>query len=237
VPEGHSIHRVALQLGADLAGRRVGASSPQGRFAAGAALLDGRVVTESFAVGKHLLVGFADGGGVRPGGRGATLRFDGGGGARAGAREDARWLRVHLGLYGAWDFHGRVAPIGGQAYGVGSIGAPRLRRAVRIGEQESALPGGGVLGDARSDDARFGGSGGPSGPPRDGDVSGVTDPEAAVVGETPSFPPDPVGQVRLRLASEETVADLRGPSRCEVIDFAGVEALLAAAGPDPRVDY
>ncbi len=194
MPEGHSIHRVALQLGADLVGRRVGASSPQGRFAAGAALLDGSVMTEAFAVGKHLLVGFA---------------ADGGGLARA--REDARWLRVHLGLYGAWDFHGRVSPIGGQAFGVGSIGAPRLRRAVRIGEREGELPGDGV--------------------------GGATEAVATVVGESSSFPPEPVGQVRLRLAAEETVADLRGPSRCEVIDYSGVEALLAAAGPDPRVDH
>ncbi|NLF05235.1 MAG: Fpg/Nei family DNA glycosylase, partial [Actinomycetales bacterium] len=63
MPEGHSIHRVALQLGADLVGRRLAASSPQGRFAAGAALLDGLTMVEAFAVGKHLLVGFAEDGG------------------------------------------------------------------------------------------------------------------------------------------------------------------------------
>ena len=208
MPEGHSIHRVALQLGADLVGRRVAASSPQGRFAAGATLLDGLTMVEAFAVGKHLLVGFADDGGpwdgVAPGARLSD------GGSLADARADARWLRVHLGLYGAWDFHGRVSPIGREAFGVGSIGAPRLRRAVRIGEQEGELP----------DD--------------DGPRAGAANPATAVVGE---FPPEPVGQVRLRLLSAETVADLRGPSRCEVLDVSGVESLLAKAGPDPRVEY
>ena len=171
MPEGHSVHRVALQLGADFVGRRVAASSPQGRFAAGAALLDGLEMSEAFAVGKHLLVGFG-----------------------SAERDEARWLRVHLGLYGAWDFHGRVSPIGAEALGVGSIGAPRVRRAVRIGELERALDDG-------------------------------------------AFPPEPVGQVRLRLLTEESVADLRGPSRCEVIDWGGVEALLAKAGPDPRAPF
>jgi len=208
VPEGHSVHRVALQLGADLAGRRVAASSPQGRFAAGASLLDGLVLVEAFAVGKHLLVGFAADAapwaGVAPG---ARLSDDG---PLAEARAGARWLRVHLGLYGAWDFHGRVSPIGREAFGVGSIGAPRLRRAVRIGEQEGEL----------TDDGPRAGAAGPA--------------SAVVVGD---FPPEPVGQVRLRLRGAETVADLRGPSRCEVIDLPAVRALLDAAGPDPRVDH
>lgn len=205
MPEGHSVHRVALQLGADFVGRRVAASSPQGRFAAGAALLDGLGMVEAFAVGKHLLVAFADDGG--PG------NFD---------REAARWLRVHLGLYGAWDFHGRVSPIGRDTHGVGSIGAPRLRRAVRIGEEERALPDDG---GARGPRAEAAGGG-----------AGATDagPDA-VVGEP--FPPEPVGQVRLRLVVPGSVADLRGPSRCEVIDHGGVLELLERAGPDPRVDF
>lgn len=166
MPEGHSVHRVALQLEADLVGRPLAASSPQGRFAAGAGLLDGREMTQALAVGKRLLAAFGP----------------------------ERWLHVHLGLYGAWDFYGQVSPIGREAHGVGSIGAPRLRRAVRIGEGESELEDG-------------------------------------------AFPPEPVGQVRLRLMSERTVADLRGPSRCEVLDVGAVQRLLDDAGPDPRVDH
>ena len=55
-------------------------TSPQGRFAEGAALLDGQVLRSSDAHGKHLFLGF-------------------------GADEDARvvhWLHVHLGLWGGW---------------------------------------------------------------------------------------------------------------------------------------
>lgn len=53
-------------------------TSPQGRFVQGAALLDGHVLTESAAHGKHLFLGF----------------------------EHGLVLHVHLGLYGAWDFGG-----------------------------------------------------------------------------------------------------------------------------------
>lgn len=227
MPEGHSVHRVALQLGADFVGRRVAASSPQGRFAAGAALLDGLVMVGAFAVGKHLLAAFeaADDG---PSGSRPAARAQASGRAASdeslrqalAARPDARWLRVHLGLYGAWDFHGVVSPIGRNAYGVGSIGAPRLRRAVRIGEQETELAEGGPVADAGPDAAAV------------PDAAGGPD---AVVGEV--FPPEPVGQVRLRLLTDESVADLRGPSRCEVVDPAGVAELMDKAGPDPRVDW
>jgi DNA-formamidopyrimidine glycosylase len=72
VPEGHTIHRLAREHRALLLGKQVRVSSPQGRFAAGAALLDGRVVNRIEPYGKHL-----------------WYRFDGG-----------QLLHVHLGLYG-----------------------------------------------------------------------------------------------------------------------------------------
>jgi DNA-formamidopyrimidine glycosylase len=72
VPEGHTIHRLAKEHRGLLVGRPVRVSSPQGRFAAGAALLDGRVVQGIEPYGKHL-----------------WYRFDGG-----------ELLHVHLGLYG-----------------------------------------------------------------------------------------------------------------------------------------
>lgn len=102
MPEGHSIHRLARQFADVFGGRRVHVSSPQGRFAAGAALLDGREVTGADAHGKQLFVHFGPDG--------------------------SHHLRVHLGLYGAFDFGGdeRFA-------GASSIGAPR-----RIGERELA---------------------------------------------------------------------------------------------------
>jgi endonuclease VIII len=54
VPEGHTIHRLARDHARWLAGQRVAVSSPQGRFAAGAALLDGRRLEGTEAAGKHL---------------------------------------------------------------------------------------------------------------------------------------------------------------------------------------
>jgi endonuclease-8 len=72
VPEGHTIHRLAREHRALLVGKQVRVSSPQGRFAAGAALVDGRVVNRIEPYGKHL-----------------WYRFDGG-----------ELLHVHLGLYG-----------------------------------------------------------------------------------------------------------------------------------------
>lgn len=61
MPEGHTIHRLARRLGRDIAGRTVRASSPQGRFADGAAELDGRRAEATEAHGKHLLVRFEEG--------------------------------------------------------------------------------------------------------------------------------------------------------------------------------
>lgn len=81
VPEGHTIHRLADRHRALFAGKRVTASSPQGRFAAGAELLSGRVLRETEAYGKHLFHHF-----------------------------DGRSLHVHLGLYGVFTEGDGVAP-------------------------------------------------------------------------------------------------------------------------------
>lgn len=62
-----------------MAGRPVHASSPQGRFAHGAAALDGRVLEHAEAYGKNLFLRFTDRGDGAP-----------------------PWLHVHLGLIGAW---------------------------------------------------------------------------------------------------------------------------------------
>ena len=50
------------------------------------------------------------------------------------------------------------------------------------------------------------------------------------------FPLPPVGQVRVRLLTERAVADLRGPTKCEILDQGGVERALEKLGPDPLVD-
>jgi endonuclease VIII len=72
VPEGHTIHRLAARHRSLFAGHPVAVGSPQGRFAAGAARLDGRVLVDTEAVGKHLLHHY----------------------------EGAVSLHLHLGLYG-----------------------------------------------------------------------------------------------------------------------------------------
>src|SRR5690606_30138650 len=161
MPEGHSVHRIARQFDANYVGRVVAASSPQGRFAEGAAVISGRTATRVRAQGKQMF-----------------LEFD-----------DELWLRVHLGIYGAWDFSGEIVvdPTIASANGrmgqtnqrgtdleqvfddagensLGSIGAPRRARAhVRMSEQ----------------------------------TTGLAD-------EGDQWPPPVVGQVRLRLLTEVT---------------------------------
>jgi endonuclease-8 len=185
MPEGHSVHRIARQFGLHFVGKPIAASSPQGRFAAGAAQIDGHVMTTAKSVGKQMF-----------------LEFD-----------NHLWLRVHLGMYGAWDFAGdftadaTVASAGGRMGQTNqrgtvldsrgedslmSMGAPRVAR-MRMSEQEQLTPGADV------------------------------------------FPPEPVGAVRVRLLTDVTVADLRGPTACDVLTSQEVKAVIAKLGPDPLV--
>jgi endonuclease-8 len=60
VPEGHTIHRLAREHNRLLAGHQIRASSPQGRFADGAARIDGRVLDRTDAYGKHLFHSYGD---------------------------------------------------------------------------------------------------------------------------------------------------------------------------------
>jgi endonuclease VIII len=83
MPEGHTLHRLADELAATFGGRAVAVSSPQGRFAASAALLDGQVLLGAEAWGKHLFVAF-------PGGH---------------------FVHIHLGLYGRLAVHAEVAVV------------------------------------------------------------------------------------------------------------------------------
>src|SRR6478736_1311833 len=54
MPEGHTLHRLAGDLTTAFGGRVVRAGSPQGRFADSAALVDGSVLEQAEAWGKHL---------------------------------------------------------------------------------------------------------------------------------------------------------------------------------------
>jgi len=58
VPEGHTLHRLARAHRRHYVGAPVAVSSPQGRFAAAAALVDGRVLERAEALGKHLFHGY-----------------------------------------------------------------------------------------------------------------------------------------------------------------------------------
>ncbi|RKN11051.1 Fpg/Nei family DNA glycosylase [Streptomyces radicis] len=127
MPEGHTIHRLAAAYGERFGGGDpVRARSPQGKFADGAALVDGQPLIAAEAHGKHLFLGFTGVG----------------------------WVHVHLGLYGKVAF-----------------------------------------------------------------------------GDGPA--PAPVGQVRLRLATAEHWADLRGPARCALVTDAEKRAVTDRLGPDP----
>jgi len=80
------------------------ASSLQGRFAAGAARLDGTVLRTAQAHGKHLFLGFSP---PVPGDADGPPLADGE--PRRRPKPD-RWLHVHLGLYGPFVFGAPPAP-------------------------------------------------------------------------------------------------------------------------------
>jgi endonuclease-8 len=131
MPEGHTVHRTANEFNNLFSGKPLEVFSPQGRFSDSAKLISGHELLNARAIGKQMF-----------------LLFD-----------NNLTLRVHLGIYGKWNYH--------------------------------------HLNDS---------------------------------GETP---PAPVGQVRARFSNSNAVADLRGPTVCEVItpdEVAGVELRL---GPDP----
>jgi endonuclease-8 len=61
MPEGHTIHRIARDHGALLAGHVIRVSSPQGRFAEDAARVDGAVLERIEPYGKHLFYHWSTG--------------------------------------------------------------------------------------------------------------------------------------------------------------------------------
>ena len=58
MPEGHTIHRAALDQSKMLVGKKLAVTSPQGRFSVGAEELHGQTCTAIAAYGKHLLYYF-----------------------------------------------------------------------------------------------------------------------------------------------------------------------------------
>jgi endonuclease-8 len=184
MPEGHSVHRITRQFALHFVGKAIAASSPQGRFAGGAAELDGLTMTDARAVGKQMF-----------------LEFD-----------HRVWLRVHLGMYGAWDFAGDITADATTASSNGRMGQTNQRGTVVDSAGEDSLAS--------------------IGAPRRLRMA-----EQERLGEAlDTFPPEPVGAVRVRLLAADAVADLRGPTACEVLQPEEVQAVIARLGPDPLVD-
>ena len=61
MPEGHTLHRLARLHQRRFAGAPLAVSSPQGRFAEPASVVDGRVFRRATVWGKHLFHHYADG--------------------------------------------------------------------------------------------------------------------------------------------------------------------------------
>ena len=97
MPEGHTIHRLARDHKKWFVGQHMGLLSPQGRFAAEAAQLDGRKLQDVLAHGKHLFYKW-------PG---------------------KRYVHVHLGLYGKFRVHKNPAPEPRGAVRLRAIGTNR----------------------------------------------------------------------------------------------------------------
>jgi endonuclease-8 len=186
MPEGHSVHRITRQFARNFVGRRIESWSPQGRFAEGAAILDGRTMTDAKAVGKQMF-----------------LEFDG-----------EVWLRVHLGIYGAWDFAGDITRDDTIAAANGRMGQTNQRGTIVDEDGEDSISSIGAPRRARlrmSEQEQLG-------------------------EEITEWPPAPVGAVRVRLLTDTAVADLRGPTACEILDAAQVAVVIAKAGPDPLLE-
>jgi len=184
MPEGHSVHRIARQFERHFEHTPVAVTSPQGRFAAGAAQLDGHEIVRSEAVGKQMF-----------------LEFDHG-----------LWLRVHLGIYGAWDFAGDITVDATTASANGRMGQTNMR-GTDLAAHEDSLSS---MGAPRLTRLRM-------------------SEQEKLEDDIESFPPGPIGAVRVRLLTDRAVADLRGPTACEVQTPEQVDATIAKLGPDPLV--
>lgn len=125
MPEGHTVHRTANHFNKNFAGQKVEVTSPQGRFT-DSKVISNTELQSAKAVGKQLFLMF-----------------------------DAAILRIHLGIYGKWQF---------------------------------------------------------------------SEPERI---------PEPKGAVRARFFAAGKLADLRGPTACELLTFEQYEQVISRLGPDP----
>lgn len=195
MPEGHSVHRIARQFDRNFVGKAMRASSPQGRFAEGAAVLDGRAAVSVQAVGKQMFL----------------------------EAEGDVWLRVHLGLYGAWDFAGEILVDPTIASSNGRMGQTNQRGTVL--DEDAA-----ILDEAGENSLASIGA-----PRRTRVHVRMSEQTKGLEDEGTEWPPPVVGQVRLRLMTDITAADLRGPTACVLQTPEEMLATVAKLGPDPLV--
>lgn len=120
MPEGHVTHRLAADLTDGFGGREVRVSSPQGRFAASAALLDASMLGKAEACGKQLLI-----------------RFE------APIRDPI--VQIHLGLVGRLQLRPLGAPVGQVRLRINDdvvaadLSGPQLCRLVTPAEQVGVM--------------------------------------------------------------------------------------------------
>lgn len=210
MPEGHIVHADAARFTTTMAGQVVRATSPQGRFASGAALLDGRVLLSASAVGKHLFLRFADG----------------------------PFLHVHLGLIGSWSWWTRLST-GARVQTAGppvATSSTNVRLRLSVLSEAGAPPvgvppvGAGVpsvgVGVPQAGVAPVGVG-----------VSSAGAGVPSVGGGAPSAAAGPVGHGASRVGAGdlpvEVEVELRGVMTCDVVDELRVEQLVSALGPDP----
>lgn len=199
MPEGHSVHRIARQFERNFIGKQLSASSPQGRFAEGAAMLDGREAVSVKAVGKQMFL----------------------------QTEGDLWLRVHLGLYGAWDFAGEILIDPTIASANGRMGQTNQRGT----DLDAAIGDAGPILDTAGENSLAS-----IGAPRRARVHvRMSEQTKGLADEGMEWPPPIVGQVRLRLMTDITAADLRGPTACELQTPDEMLVSVAKLGPDPLV--
>jgi endonuclease-8 len=130
------------------------------------------------------------------------------------------WLRVHLGLYGAWDFAGEILMDPTIASANGRMGQTNQR---------------GTDLDAVFDDAGENSLASIGAPRRARVHVRMSEQTKGLEDEGLEWPPPIVGQVRLRLMTDITAADLRGPTACVLQTPDEMLQTVAKLGPDPLV--
>lgn len=120
MPEGHVIHHLAGQLNSRFAGKSLAATSPQSRFTAEAAVIDGSTLVQAEAFGKHLFI-----------------EFD--------AADPAHIIYIHLGLIGTLQFEPVSIPRGqvrlrlSDGITAADLRGPQWCRLITEAEQDAAV--------------------------------------------------------------------------------------------------